>query len=64
MRNPPKYALLFLIAAIKLIGVCVIGLALLIGGYATWILWSVELRVSRHSGVYPLSKAPAGENDL
>ena len=21
-------------------------------------------RVSRHSGVYPLSKAPAGENDL
>ena len=47
MRNPPKHALLFLITTVKLLGACVIGLALLIGGYATWILWSVELRVKR-----------------
>lgn len=45
MRNPPKYALLFLITTVKMLGALGIGLALLIGGYATWLLWSLELWV-------------------
>jgi len=32
---------------------------------ALWELFQIKLKASqRHSGVYPLSKAPAGENDL
>jgi len=43
--NLPQRAVLLLITTVKLLAVCVIGMLLLIGGYAMWLLWCAEERV-------------------
>ena len=43
--NIPQRALLLLITTVKLLAACVIGMLLLVGGYAMWLLWCAEERV-------------------
>lgn len=45
MIDLPQRAILLLITTVKLLAACVIGMLLLVGGYAMWLLWCAEERV-------------------